>query len=360
MNSMLQDYQQTCVKLRQSLNNAAPELASKIEQVLRESRETYRNLYLRDLQSEYPANWKEEIVRRKDKARAETRIAYTPEVHEEYWALRYLYSKYVTLYRKTQRKSPVHADWAWDQQQYIDWQTSDDADESPIAFRASCIQRAMMGLTDRQRQVVELCMINKLSQVEAAQVMGVAKSTVSRTLTRAKQNIESMCDYAIRHPQSDDPMAIHLSSPEIWKRVTAALNPYHLLIIHLYYTCGLSVYKIGTFVDRKPCTITRNLYKLAATLRVFTHTDRVRLYEAEKLDQFVIDYWTPRILDGSWADHVSEFNYANQLHKCRMPAVNRKGLYTLDGYPLICMRHSSGIEVDYSLRTLVLTTHPVR
>lgn len=51
-------------------------------------------------------------------------------------------------------------------------------------------------LTERQRTAVKLCFFDGLSVTEAAERMGVNKSTVSRHLSAAKQRIEQSLRYS--------------------------------------------------------------------------------------------------------------------------------------------------------------------
>ena len=53
-----------------------------------------------------------------------------------------------------------------------------------------------MELTERQRTAMELCFFQGMTVTQAAEIMGVHKSTVSRHITGAKKRIEKSLRYA--------------------------------------------------------------------------------------------------------------------------------------------------------------------
>jgi RNA polymerase sigma factor (sigma-70 family) len=62
---------------------------------------------------------------------------------------------------------------------------------------ATAINRA--GLTDRQRQAIELVYVDDMTQEDAAKALGIRQDTVSRHLTIAATKIARVYEYWSRH-----------------------------------------------------------------------------------------------------------------------------------------------------------------
>lgn len=68
--------------------------------------------------------------------------------------------------------------------------------EQMSRLRRNLLRAIDEDLTPRQREVVSMHYFNSLSVTRIAEKLGVDRSTVSRTLTRAEQKLKKMLKYA--------------------------------------------------------------------------------------------------------------------------------------------------------------------
>lgn len=74
--------------------------------------------------------------------------------------------------------------------------TIDPTQDRATALLTAIRQISERELTDRQRTVMNLCFFQEMSVTQAAQVMHLHKSTVSRHLSAAKKRIENSLRYS--------------------------------------------------------------------------------------------------------------------------------------------------------------------
>ena len=70
-------------------------------------------------------------------------------------------------------------------------------EESMVRLRKNLASAIQEELTPRQREILQMSLSENLSQVQIARKLGVDKSTVSRTLARARRRLERVLRYSL-------------------------------------------------------------------------------------------------------------------------------------------------------------------
>ncbi len=157
----------------------------------------------------------------------------------------------------------VSSAWAADQRQYEEWRQEETALDEEIsegrALMRRSAERGMEKLPPRQREMMKLLQ-SGLSQEEIAGTLGVNKSTVSRTLARAKRNVrretERTCAAARLRAGT---VNVDLTDPLAAKTVLSALTPKQAVYFYLYFSEWLNLREIGVLVGKDHTVILRAL-----------------------------------------------------------------------------------------------------
>ena len=88
-------------------------------------------------------------------------------------------------------------DLLFDYAQLAQWQQGDEDNSRRLRRLRRRLPDAMAELTPRQRQMVDMQFQEELTVTEIARRLGVNKSTVSRTLCRARRRLHRILQYSL-------------------------------------------------------------------------------------------------------------------------------------------------------------------
>lgn len=154
-----------------------------------------------------------------------------------------------------------------DRQQFIEWarqDTDEDATEARIELRRM-LRSELGSITGRQRQVL-LMYADGLRVTDIARQLRVSKSTVSRTLRRAKKNIARVMETRIALDKLRDENQLGMADPEVVKLLMGALTAHQAVCFYLYYAEWLSIRQIGELLDVDHSTICRTIQRAVARI----------------------------------------------------------------------------------------------
>lgn len=191
------------------------------------------------------------------------------------------------------RKSSVHAaasDYAKDYQQYLDWRQADTAlDEEIDEGHAQMVSAAVQGLdllTARQRETLELHLAGRTAD-EIANMRGVNRSTVSRTLARAKRNVRAVVERVMVEKQlRESYQTINLNNPVAAKAVLLAMTTKQTVYFYLYYSEYLTLREIGALTGTDHAAIMRTIRRALRNIEKLLGGQGAILENPEALDEF--------------------------------------------------------------------------
>jgi len=187
--------------------------------------------------------------------------------------------------RKTGGKTS--ADWAKDRRQYQDWQKADTADEDDRT-RARAGRAAMEGLDllpRRQREVLERHLAGENIPAIAA-ALGVNKSTVSRTLSRAKKNLRKKTERALAAARLTEGGAlVDLRALAAAEAVFLALTPKQTAYFYLYYSECLTLREIEALTGTDHAAVCRTLRRALRNIGALLGGAAAVLEHPEALDE---------------------------------------------------------------------------
>lgn len=149
-----------------------------------------------------------------------------------------------------------------DRQQFIDWarQDREDAAAGARAELRRMLRDGLDSVSKRQREML-LLYADGLRVTEIAQKLGVDKSTVSRTLIRAKKNIARVAETQQELERLRDGNQLDMSDPEVAKLLMGTLTAHQAVCFYLYYSEWLSIRQIGELLDVDHSTICRTIQR---------------------------------------------------------------------------------------------------
>ena len=128
-----------------------------------------------------------------------------------------------------------HSAYLPDRQQYRDWdrvnQSLDDEIEDGHQAMLKAVTRSWEILTPKQRQIMELSQAGA-TQEQIAIRLGVNKSTVSRTLGRAKRSMREEAERSLQE-QKLDARHLDMADPATAKVILSAMTPKQA--VYLYH-----------------------------------------------------------------------------------------------------------------------------
>ena len=151
-----------------------------------------------------------------------------------------------------------------DRQQFIQWaqqETEDDGAEMAAEANAEArrmIELCMTSITGRQREVL-LLHADGMKQVEIAEKLGVNRSSVNRTLRRAKMRAADIAEAQETILRLRDGDRLDMSNPEAVKTLMYALTPHQAVCFYLYYAEYLTFRQIGDLLNVDHVTVFRTV-----------------------------------------------------------------------------------------------------
>lgn len=131
-------------------------------------------------------------------------------------------------------------------------------------FRA--IKRGRAACSPRQQEMLDLMLQGK-SVCEIAETTGVDRSTVSRTLTRAKRTIRKMENAMARSEKTAAAGAIDVSRREVAEHILSVLTETQAVYVYLYYGEWLSMQGIADLLGKDKATVCRTIHRACQRIR---------------------------------------------------------------------------------------------
>lgn len=157
------------------------------------------------------------------------------------------------------------ADYNYDRKQFQDWLEEDqDISEDGIPDSHSVFQGVLAEgrdlMTERQWEVFELWS-QGMSTPKIADQLGVNRTTISRTVGRAKAQMQSVA--SMRNLVKDDlaNICLDMSDPGIFKAVLSCITETQIVYLYLYFGEYLSCGEIANLLGRNISTVSRTLHR---------------------------------------------------------------------------------------------------
>ena len=159
-----------------------------------------------------------------------------------------------------------------DRGQYMDWLAADRDDEMHEAHQTyiDAVKNSAAVLTERQKEIFDLWQ-DGMNVTQLAERFGVDKSTVSRTLTRAKARMKREAEHLAKQLRLESMTVLDLSDRDVAKVILSCLTSHQAVCIYLYYGEWLNLRDCGELlgVDHTAVlrTVQRGLCAIQSTLR---------------------------------------------------------------------------------------------
>lgn len=161
----------------------------------------------------------------------------------------------------------AYAQNSGDRQQFIKWARADvdDAAEEARAELRKMLHGGMKSVTGRQREIL-LLYADGLTETAIGAKLGVHKSTVCRTLKRAKKNVASVVETQQKVEALRDGNRLDMTDPGVVKLLMGALTTHQATCFYLYYAEWLTIRQIGGLLNVDHSTISRTIKRAVARL----------------------------------------------------------------------------------------------
>nr|DAD85666.1 MAG TPA: helix-turn-helix protein [Siphoviridae sp. ctP6113] len=154
-------------------------------------------------------------------------------------------------------------DFAVDRQQYINWdrenQSFDDEVEENHQAMLGAVSRSWGILTPRQREIMQLAQTGVAADQIAIQ-LGVNRSTVYRTLGRAKRSMREEAERSLQE-QTLNAKHLDMSDANTAKVILSAVTPKQAVYLYLYYSEWMSLREISNLTGTDHSSIYRTLQR---------------------------------------------------------------------------------------------------
>ena len=195
----------------------------------------------------------------------------------------------LTAGRRQRGGRTAAGDYAKDRQQYLDWRQEDTALDGEIGEgRARLAAAAVHGLdllTPRQREMIKLYLDGQ-SGKEIAALLGVNKSTVSRSLAKAKKKLREEAERAMTEARlRGEEALVDLANPEALRAVMLAMTPKQTVYFYLYYSECLSLREIGELTGTHFSSIMRTIRRAMRNIGNLLGGQDAILEHPEALDE---------------------------------------------------------------------------
>ena len=177
-----------------------------------------------------------------------------------------------------------------DRQQFIDWMRQESSfDEEIDAGRAAMravLQSGILSVTGRQRMIIT--MWSEGAEIkDIAELLQVNKSTVSRTLGRAKKNLQRIAERRLVIEKNREWDHLDVSDPEVGKVIMSALTPHQAVCFYLYYSEWLSMREISRLTGIDASSICRTVNRAVARITDLLGENIAVLDNVDALDEVV-------------------------------------------------------------------------
>ena len=155
---------------------------------------------------------------------------------------------------------------------YLEWLAADRDEEMHEAHQTyiDAVKNSAAVLTERQNELFALWQ-EGVSVTELAERFGVDKSTVSRTLTRAKARMKREAEHMAKQLRLESLAVFDLSDSDVAKVILSCLTSHQAVCIYLYYGEWLNLRDCGELlgIDHTAVlrTVQRGLSAIQSTLR---------------------------------------------------------------------------------------------
>lgn len=129
-----------------------------------------------------------------------------------------------------------------------------------------CLKRGKVVCSPRQQEMLDLFLQGK-SMPEIAKAIGVDRSTVWKTLKRAKKTINEI-EGAMRNEERAKALGvIDFSSREVAEDILSSLTETQAVYLYLYYGEWLSLRDIGELLDKNYTAVSHGLHRAVKRIR---------------------------------------------------------------------------------------------
>lgn len=140
----------------------------------------------------------------------------------------------------------------------------DDEDKKARLMR--CLKRGKAACSPRQQEMLDLFLQGK-SLAEIAEATGVDKSTVWKTLKRAKKTINEI-EGGMRNEERAKALGvIDFSSREVAEDILSSLTETQAVYLYLYYGEWLSLRDIGELLDKSHVSVCKGVHRAVKRIR---------------------------------------------------------------------------------------------
>lgn len=168
---------------------------------------------------------------------------------------------------RTSSSLDAYARNSGDRQQFIKWARADvdDAAEDARVELRKMLRGGMKSVTGRQREIL-LLYADGLTETAIGAKLGVHKSTVCRTLKRAKKNVAGVVETQQKVEALRDGNRLDMTDPGVVKLLMGALTTHQATCFYLYYAEWLTIRQIGGLLNVDHSTICRTIKRAVARL----------------------------------------------------------------------------------------------
>ena len=175
-----------------------------------------------------------------------------------------------------------------DRAQFLSWEQADNSlDDEIEAGRKqmlSAAQRGLEALTERQRKVLELNR-DGASVTEIAERLGIGKSTVSRTLSRAKKAVREEVELPMAQAALSGQTELDLADREPANLLLSAITPRQAAYLYLYYGEWLSLREVASLIGVDKATVLRTIRRALRNIGAMTGFQPTTLRGMDGLDE---------------------------------------------------------------------------
>ena len=148
----------------------------------------------------------------------------------------------------------------------------------------SAAQRGLEALTERQRKVLELNR-DGASVTEIAERHGIGKSTVSRTLSRAKKAVREEVELTMAQAALSGQTELDLADRETASLLLSAITPRQAAYLYLYYGEWLSLREVASLIGVDKATVLRTIRRALRNIGAMTGFQPTTLRGMDGLDE---------------------------------------------------------------------------
>lgn len=140
----------------------------------------------------------------------------------------------------------------------------DDEDKKARLMR--CLKRGKASCSPRQQEMLDLFLQGK-SLAEIAEATGVDKTTVSKTLKRAKRTINEIEKSMRNEERAKVSGVIDFSSREVAEDILSSLTETQAVYLYLYYGEWLSLRDIGELLNKHYTSVHMGIHRAVKMIR---------------------------------------------------------------------------------------------